>query len=437
MTSRALELLRAPAFVIAFVALVARTAAPASLRVEDVRVAGGGEHWISVSATDTGDRPVTATEGAFQVRVDGHEVEALVAAPAHTLVRAATVVIAMDGQLLRDPALQGIQDAVRELGRSLSPSDRIRIVVASDQVRTREAAASSAGGLARGLGELRTDQSPVLLDALFAATRDAAKLPDSRRSALILVAGGAYGESHHKPIEILAMARSAHWHTPLMVVLVGDAGVSTQADRLRLLALQTGGSLTSVITTDGLVAILPSFASRELNRWILRFRVPGWRRDLPSHHISVALEQAGTRSVTEHDYETAASLRPAWWSSRPLGLGLAASLLAALAMLLLTRRRQRGLLVHHEDQQDGVWYELFEFPVRLGASSSNDIVFDGDEVSRHHAILERRGRVVELVDQNSENGSFVNGERVPRRVLRDGDLIGLGPTVRLIYEARG
>jgi pSer/pThr/pTyr-binding forkhead associated (FHA) protein len=111
-------------------------------------------------------------------------------------------------------------------------------------------------------------------------------------------------------------------------------------------------------------------------------------------------------------------------------------LLAGLAWAL-SRRRQRGLLVHDRDADDGVWYELFAFPVTIGGAAGNDLVLPDPLVSRNHATLERRGRTVELVDLNSENGTFVNGERISRRALADGDRLSFGRNVHLIYEARG
>ena len=93
--------------------------------------------------------------------------------------------------------------------------------------------------------------------------------------------------------------------------------------------------------------------------------------------------------------------------------------------------------MHDGDADDGVWYEVFALPATLGAAAGNDLVLADAQVSRNHAVLEGRGRNIELVDLNSENGTFVNGERISRRVLADGDRVALGPDVHLIYEARG
>ncbi len=63
---------------------------------------------------------------------------------------------------------------------------------------------------------------------------------------------------------------------------------------------------------------------------------------------------------------------------------------------------------------------------QIGRAADCDIVVDGVAVSRHHALiqLDRGGAVLE--DLNSTNGSFVNGHRVRRVRLRDGDVVTLG-----------
>jgi pSer/pThr/pTyr-binding forkhead associated (FHA) protein len=66
---------------------------------------------------------------------------------------------------------------------------------------------------------------------------------------------------------------------------------------------------------------------------------------------------------------------------------------------------------------------------RLGA----DVCFDDVSVSRRHARLFIAHEVA-LIDERSLNGVWVNGERVARAVLRDGDSIAIG-SIRLRYLA--
>ena len=64
--------------------------------------------------------------------------------------------------------------------------------------------------------------------------------------------------------------------------------------------------------------------------------------------------------------------------------------------------------------------------LHIGRSPSADIVLDDATVSRRHAVIALQdGRAV-LLDDRSRHGVVVNGERVGRAVLRDGDIIQLG-----------
>ena len=64
----------------------------------------------------------------------------------------------------------------------------------------------------------------------------------------------------------------------------------------------------------------------------------------------------------------------------------------------------------------------------VGRIPANDVCIDTDAISRHHAVifLTDTGTVVE--DLNSTNGVFVNGVRVTREDLREGDLLTIGKT---------
>ncbi|OOK79173.1 FHA domain protein [Mycobacterium kansasii] len=47
-------------------------------------------------------------------------------------------------------------------------------------------------------------------------------------------------------------------------------------------------------------------------------------------------------------------------------------------------------------------------------------------VSRRHAMLRRSGSQWELVDNNSANGTYVNGTRISRALLGPSDIVGIG-----------
>jgi len=81
--------------------------------------------------------------------------------------------------------------------------------------------------------------------------------------------------------------------------------------------------------------------------------------------------------------------------------------------------------------------------ITIGRDERNDLVLDDPRVSRRHALLRRLGTTFQIEDLGSTNGIFVNGQRVERTTLADGDQIQIGgqvlrfdPSV-LTHYARG
>jgi two-component system, cell cycle response regulator len=69
-------------------------------------------------------------------------------------------------------------------------------------------------------------------------------------------------------------------------------------------------------------------------------------------------------------------------------------------------------------------------PIRIGRGAENNIVLEGDSVSRRHAHLEERNQTWWCVDDGSTNGSYVNDEQIMREArLSNGDRIKIGPTI--------
>ncbi|BDB40755.1 MULTISPECIES: FHA domain-containing protein [Mycobacterium] len=70
--------------------------------------------------------------------------------------------------------------------------------------------------------------------------------------------------------------------------------------------------------------------------------------------------------------------------------------------------------------------------VTLGRSTDNDIVIQDVLASRHHASLQLTPLGAEIRDNNSVNGTFVNGVRVGSAILSEGDLVTIG-NVDLVF----
>lgn len=65
--------------------------------------------------------------------------------------------------------------------------------------------------------------------------------------------------------------------------------------------------------------------------------------------------------------------------------------------------------------------------ITIGRNTENDIVLDNRGVSRRHAVIEidPRGNTI-IIDNESLNGTYVNGRRVEEEIINDGDSIQIG-----------
>jgi Zn-dependent protease with chaperone function len=76
----------------------------------------------------------------------------------------------------------------------------------------------------------------------------------------------------------------------------------------------------------------------------------------------------------------------------------------------------------------GDWcYTLRRLCTRIGRNSDNDIVIEGDRVSRYHAEIVREGGEMLVVDKESRNGVWLNGARIKgSATIASGDAIRIG-----------
>jgi len=72
----------------------------------------------------------------------------------------------------------------------------------------------------------------------------------------------------------------------------------------------------------------------------------------------------------------------------------------------------------------------------VGRAPRADFIVEAALVSRLHCRLTAGASELEVVDLESTNGTFVNGERANRAILKNGDRLGVG-RVDLIVEKSG
>jgi pSer/pThr/pTyr-binding forkhead associated (FHA) protein len=71
----------------------------------------------------------------------------------------------------------------------------------------------------------------------------------------------------------------------------------------------------------------------------------------------------------------------------------------------------------------------------MGRAPSADFMMDAAMVSRLHCRLSASASELEVEDLDSTNGTFVNGRRVERGVLKNGDHLGVGRVMLRVVKA--
>jgi pSer/pThr/pTyr-binding forkhead associated (FHA) protein len=93
------------------------------------------------------------------------------------------------------------------------------------------------------------------------------------------------------------------------------------------------------------------------------------------------------------------------------------------------RRTTAAELIMQRPKQTEVRVPLDRTEMVIGRDAQCDIVLTDDGASRRHASIARNaGGYFELTDLGSENGVLVDGERVARMTLVDGDAFTIGDT---------
>jgi pSer/pThr/pTyr-binding forkhead associated (FHA) protein len=90
------------------------------------------------------------------------------------------------------------------------------------------------------------------------------------------------------------------------------------------------------------------------------------------------------------------------------------------------------------DSGEQFFFRILPGNVRtLGRAAGAEFQVDAALVSRIHCRLTAGATNLEVVDLDSTNGTFVNGARVSRALLNEGDRLGIGRVEFLISRASG
>jgi len=82
-------------------------------------------------------------------------------------------------------------------------------------------------------------------------------------------------------------------------------------------------------------------------------------------------------------------------------------------------------------------FELITDKCVIGRDPNSDIVIEDIEISKNHLTITRKGSTFLVEDQNSTNGTFLNGKKLKKpTTIKNGDLISLGKNqvLEFVYE---
>ena len=99
------------------------------------------------------------------------------------------------------------------------------------------------------------------------------------------------------------------------------------------------------------------------------------------------------------------------------------------------KEEQFPCLVVISGKAAGKMYKLTQGTSVIGRGTDIEIILEDEGISRRHAqIVKLPDGHVTVEDLGSTNGTFVNGERSPTTVLKDGDKIRIGSTTILKFS---
>jgi pSer/pThr/pTyr-binding forkhead associated (FHA) protein len=94
-----------------------------------------------------------------------------------------------------------------------------------------------------------------------------------------------------------------------------------------------------------------------------------------------------------------------------------------------------ALLVVKRGASDGARFLLDTDLSKAGRHPNADIFLDDVTVSRKHAEFLRTGRIFEVRDQASLNGTYLNGVRIDSAALSNGDEVQIGKFKLTFYSS--
>lgn len=76
--------------------------------------------------------------------------------------------------------------------------------------------------------------------------------------------------------------------------------------------------------------------------------------------------------------------------------------------------------------EDGVTQTFGQDRITIGRRTDNEVILEGDNISRNHVVIERRDWKYFVSDLGSANGTYLNEQQIETAELGDGDRLRIG-----------
>ena len=289
------------------------------------------------------------------------------------------------------------------------------------------------------------------------------KLASTRRRFLVVISDAKDRETRKDKLQpkVKKMVEAQIDENKIRIYAIGYSPDDEQyLSLLQEIANVSGGAYTYVSNKDGLGTI-PSVFDNAANRIKKQYIITAHLAELPEggeaikgkdevkHIISVKAKLKGDAEA-EAVYTDVVMPKPSlpWtkylkWAGIALGILFGIGLLV-VGIILLARRKSaapvaqerqsydgpsRGRLAVMQGPLAGENFPLIDDVTTIGSMKGNTIVIADGSVSRRHAAIKIDQMRYEVADMNSTNGILVNGQRVHKVFLKDGDQIQIGSTV--------
>lgn len=440
-----------------FAAGVAQAAAPV-LRVERVDASAYPMIRAYVTLVGSSGTPITglSKENFKVVELKKNEVSPAVVHDLDASGYGASVAVVMQASGTMSPVMDEMKKAVSGYFSSLGDADQVAFVIYSNTVEVlapmgdKSAAASAASKVDNpGYQRLMYDGVATAL-GLFMGD----KLPKAR--AIIVVGDG--GDSGSSADLSRLVSESKKKNIPLFAIGHSEVG-GVDLDQLKALVVGSLGGDFGYADAPGPEDFNKGFVRiKDLigKQYVVEWKAKSIKADKKTYPLEISVEIGDTKLRASGEVETPFIKN----YTTLIVLLVSVLLLAGIGVLVYIKTRPQPVPVvlcpvcRQEQMQDwdvclfcmrvakatlkgtkgpaaGKTFPLVGKNVKIGKGPENMIKIPDPTVSTNHCGIQINGTHFEVVDLGSSNGTFVNGKKVDRRALRNGDILTFGQTEML------